>query len=155
MCFCRKISESLQKWRSACGRRSWCPTWVRWTLKRNTRSWRRVIRSLWKITEGSLRGWQCRPDQTEIFLSWSPHQGGGLPCLYKVHLTTDLSCNQENRSRCNSIRFYSGVSRMYSSWCYSSNGLFSTGCRYSRREIVQPNRRAFLSHVFSHAVCEI
>lgn len=61
---CRRTKGSWRRWGSACGRRSWCPTWVRWTLRHSTRSWRRATRLLWKTTGESLRGLRHRPDQT-------------------------------------------------------------------------------------------
>lgn len=90
---CRRTRGSWRRWRSACGRRSWCPTWARWTLRRSRRSWRRATRSPWKITGGSSRGWRRRPDATGGDAAADLSCARGLAAI-----SADLSCNPRGAS---------------------------------------------------------
>lgn len=120
---CRRIRGSWRRWGSACGRRSWCPIWARWTLRHSTRSWRRVIRLLWKTTGESLRGSRHRPDPT-VRCCWPGAQPLNIqavcPVCTKLTSSQTLAATKRKLSllwqnHCFNWR----VLQMYSNWCSS------------------------------------
>lgn len=120
---CRRIRGSWQRWGSACVQRSWCPTWARWTLRRSMRSWRRVIRLLWKTTGESLRGLRHRPDQIVRYCRPRAHSLNiqvVCPVCTKPTSLQTFSCNQEEiLLMWENHGFNSRVLPMCSNWCCS------------------------------------
>lgn len=136
----RRIRGSWRRWGSACGRRSWCPTWVRWTLRRSMRSWRRATRLFWKTTGESLRGLRHRPDQT-LRCCWPGAHPLSIqvvcPVCTKPTSPQTLAATKKKLSWCNKITVLikecyrlmvaeSGVSVektcLFASWCWYSRG---------------------------------